>query len=53
MLNQERNGMILTQSTKKIAAMSTLIFTADNKISDEAILACQICGVDPNDLLGK
>jgi hypothetical protein len=28
-----------------------LLFTADNRITDEAAQACQVCGVDPKDLV--
>jgi hypothetical protein len=31
--------------------MAHLVLTADNKVTDEAREACQICGIDPEDLV--
>jgi len=39
--------------TNKSKPMVALIFTADNKISDEACHAARLCGIDPNDLLPR
>lgn len=37
----------------KSKPMAALVFTADNKVSEEASHAARLCGIDPNDLIPK
>ena len=37
-------------NNKAIQALASVLFGSDNKITDEALLACQMCGIEPEDL---
>ena len=42
---------LLVDNKSKKASIQHLVFNNDNKVTDEALLACQICGVDPSSLI--
>ena len=48
MKHQQTTPMMCRPNAVVIAQ---IVFTADNKLTDEAHLACQVCGVEPSDIL--
>ena len=47
------NNQAYAANGKKPNVISTLVFTADNNITEEALLACKACGIEPAELLGQ
>ena len=43
----------MAQANKKTNALASIIFTADGKLTDEALTACQISGIRPQELIYK
>lgn len=43
----------MTYKGNKPSVIAQLVLTADNKVTDEAVVASQLCGIDCNDLVPK
>jgi hypothetical protein len=41
------------EAHKKTQALASVIFTTDGKLTDEALAACQISGIRPQELIYK
>ena len=41
----------MTYKGNKMGMLAQLVLTADNKVTEEAIIASQLCGIDCDDLI--